>query len=117
MIYPVNNALSALNAFRKRLDVTANNIANVDTDDFKKSRVTMEEASSGGVQANIQQVNTPGIPKQVYQDDALVERESSNVDLIEEIPEMVTAKAGFRANLKSVSAQHQALGSLLDILG
>jgi flagellar basal-body rod protein FlgC len=117
MIYPVSNALSALNAFRKRLDVTANNIANVDTDDFKKSRVNMQEGSTGGVQASIQQIDTPGHPKQVYQDDALVERESSNVDLVEEIPEMISAKAGFSANLKSVSTQHQTLGSLLDILG
>jgi flagellar basal-body rod protein FlgC len=117
MIYPVSNALSALNAFRKNLDVTADNIANVNTNEFKKSRVTMQEGSAGGVQANVQQIQTPGHPKEVYQDDALIERESSNVDLTEEIPEMVVAKNGYNANLKTVSTQHQALGALLDILG
>ena len=117
MIYPVSNALSALNAFRKQMDVTANNIANVNTDDFKKSRVNMQEASHGGVQANVQQINTPGYPKEVYQDDALVEVESSNVDLAEEFTEMITAKAGFSANLKTVTSQEKVLGSLLDILG
>lgn len=117
MIYPVSNALSALNAFRKKMDVTANNIANVNTDNFKKSRVNMQEGSNGGVQVNIQQINTPGYPKEVYQDDALVEVESSNVDLVEEITDMVVTKAGFNANLKTVSTQNQVLGSLLDILG
>ena len=117
MIYPVSNALSALNAFRKKMDVTADNIANVNTDNFKKSRVNMQEGSNGDVQANIQQINTPGYPKEVYQDDALVQVESSNVDLVEEVTEMVVAKAGFSANLKTVSTQDRVLGSLLDILG
>jgi flagellar basal-body rod protein FlgC len=117
MIYPVSNALSALNAFRKKTDVTANNIANVNTDEFKKSRVNMQEGPNGGVQASIQPINTPGDPKEIYQDDALVKVESSNVDLVEEITEMVVNKAGFGANLKTVSTQNQVLGSLLDILG
>lgn len=117
MIYPVSNALSALNAFRKKMDVTANNIANVNTDNFKKNRVNIQEGSSGGAQTNIQQINTPGYPKQVYQDDALVEVESPNVDLAEELPELVVTKAGFSANLETVSTQNQVLGSLLDILG
>lgn len=117
MIYPVSNALSALNAFSKKMDVTANNIANVNTDNFKKSRANMQEGSNGGVQANIQQINTPGYPKEVYQEDALVEVESSNVDLVGEIPEIVVTKAGFSANLKTVSTQNQVLGALLDILG
>lgn len=117
MIYPVSNALSGLNAFRKKMDVTANNIANVNTDDFKKSRVNLQEGSNGGVQADIQQINTPGYPKEVYRDDELVEVESSNVDLVEEMTEMIVAKAGFSANLKTVSNQNQVLGSLLDILG
>lgn len=77
----------------------------------------MQEGSNGGVQANIQQINTPGYPKEVYQEDALVEVESSNVDLVGEIPEIVVTKAGFSANLKTVSTQNQVLGALLDILG
>jgi flagellar basal-body rod protein FlgC len=117
MIYPVSNALSALSAFRRKMDVTANNIANVNTDDFKKSRVNMQEESNGGVQANIQQINTPGYPKEVYQDDALAEVESSNVDLAEEITETAVTKAGFSANLKTFSTQNQVIGSVLDILG
>ena len=117
MIYPVSNALSALNAFRKQLDVTANNVANSNTDDFKKSRVNMQEGPHGGVLADVQQVDTPGYPKEIYRDDQMVEVESSNVDLVEDITDMITAKSGFSANLKTVSTQHQVLGSLLDILG
>lgn len=117
MIYPIGSALSALNAFRKQLDVTANNVANIKTDDFKKSRVTMQEGPHGGVQAEVQQIDTPGYPKEIYRDDQVVEVESSNVDLVEEIADMLTATSGFSANLKTVSTQNQVLGSLLDILG
>jgi flagellar basal-body rod protein FlgC len=117
MIYPVSNALSALHAFRKQMDVTANNIANVNTDEFKKSRVNMQESPHGGVQADIQQIDSPGYPKEVIRDDEAVEVESSNVDLVEEMTDMITAKAGFNANLKTVSRANQMLGSLLDILG
>ena len=117
MIYPVSNALSALNSFRKQLNVTADNIANVNTDDFKKSRVNMQEGPQGGVQADVQQIDTPGIPKEVIRDDEVVEVESSNVDLVEEFTDMITAKTGFSANLKTVAYQNETLGSLLDIFG
>ncbi|MBW2643832.1 MAG: hypothetical protein JRC89_10800 [Deltaproteobacteria bacterium] len=38
MISSVRSTLSALNAFDKKMDVIANNVANVETEEFKKSR-------------------------------------------------------------------------------
>ncbi|MEJ2040643.1 MAG: flagellar basal body protein, partial [Desulfosarcinaceae bacterium] len=85
----MQSSLSALTAFRKNLDVTANNIANVNTDEFKKSRVTFSEGDGGGVSAQVQQINTSGVPKEVIRGDEVVEVESSNVDLAEELTEMI----------------------------
>lgn len=117
MIFPVSPALSALSAFQKRMDVTANNVANIDTDGYKKSRVNLQEATGGGVTASIQQINTPGMPKETIRNDTIEETESSNVDLAEELTDIISTKAAYSANLKTVSTQNQMLGALFDILG
>jgi len=117
MIYPAGNTITALTAFRKKMDVTANNVANVSTDEFKKSRVTFSENKSGGVSATVDQVDTPGIPKETIRDDKVVEIESSNVDLAEELTETIPTKSGYGANLKTLHTMDDMLGSLMDILG
>lgn len=117
MIFPVSSALTAISAFQKRMGVTANNVANVDTDEFKKSRVNMDEGPHGGVKVSVQQIDTPGITKETIRGGTLEETESSNVDLAEEFTDMIVTKAGYTANLKTVSTQNEMLGSLIDMLG
>ncbi len=114
---PVSSALSAVTAFQKKMNVTANNIANVQTNEFKKSRVTLEEGDNGGVEAQVQQLDTPGIPMETIQDNTVTEVESSNVDLAEELTEMIPTKAGYSANLKTLQVQDEMLGSFLDLMG
>jgi flagellar hook protein FlgE len=115
MVYAVNNSLSALSAFRKKMDVTANNIANALTDEFKKSRVTMEESNPSGVKAVIDRVETQGFPRESVRDGESMTVESSNVDLSEELPEMVVTRTAYSANLKTLKSQNDMMGSLLDI--
>lgn len=115
MIDSVGSTLSALSGYRKKMDVTANNIANVNTDEFKKSRVTFQEAKQGGVEPVVDQVDTPGHIKETYRDDHVVEIEASNVDIAEEFPEMLETKSGYSANLKTFKAKDEMMGSLLDI--
>jgi flagellar basal-body rod protein FlgB len=115
MINATDSSQSALSAFRKKMDVTANNIANVLTDEFKKSRVTFEETISGGVNAVVDRVETQGVPTEAIRDDQLVTGESSNVDLGEELTEMIPTKTAYAANLKTLKAQDDMMGSLLDI--
>jgi flagellar hook protein FlgE len=115
MVDAVNNSISALSAFRKKMDVTANNIANALTDEFKKSRVTMEEGNPSGVKAVIDRVETQGFPKESVRDGESITVESSNVDLNEELPEMVITRTAYSANLKTLKSQNDMMGSLLDI--
>lgn len=117
MISATSSALSAVAAFQKKLDVTADNVANVDTDRFKKSRVLLKEGTVGGVDASVQKINTPGMPKETIRNDRIEETESSNVDLAEELTDMISTPIAYRANLKTVSTQKEMMGSLLDILG
>ena len=115
MIYPVSNTLSALTAARKKMDVTANNIANANTDEFKKSRITLSENSNGGVSSTVDRVDTPGIPKETIQNDRIVQTESSNVDLAEELTELIPTESFYGANLKVLKTQQDMIGALLDI--
>lgn len=116
MIPAVNSTLSALQAYRKSMRVTANNIANVNTEEFKKSRATMKEGPNGGVEVDVQKVNTPGHRYQELQGDQMVEKETSNVNLEEELPDLMVTKHTYEANLKVLQTRDKMLGSMLDII-
>ena len=117
MILSVNSTISALQAYKTRLGVTADNIANANTDEFKKNRAILKEGTHGDVQVDINRVNTPGHRYQELEGDQLVEKESSNVNLEEEIPEMMITQRTYEANLKVLQTQDKMSGTLLDIMG
>jgi flagellar basal-body rod protein FlgC len=108
-------ALTALRAFDKKLDVNAHNIANVNTDKFKKSRVDLQEAAAGGVKATIEQVNIPGISLGTNEKTG-EERESSNVSMEEEFVDQMVTQYAFESNILIVKTADEMQKSLLDIL-
>ena len=115
MINGLGITLSALEAHRKKMDVTANNVANINTNGFKKSRVLFKEEGSGGVQVDVRKVETPGsaVPYDDGENQTYVE--TSNVDYAEEAVNMIMARRGFEANLKTLQARDEMLGSFLNI--
>ena len=117
MISSVNSTLSALQAYKTKMGVTAYNVANVNTDEFKKSKATLKEGANGDVQVEINRVDTPGHHYQEFMGDQVVEKESSNINLEEEIPGMIVTQNAYEANLKTLQTQDNMLGSLLDIVG
>jgi len=117
MISAVNSTISALQANKTRLGVTADNIANVNTDEFKKSRAIQKEGNNGHVQVNIERVNTPGHRYQELEGNQVIEKEGSNVNLEEEIPELMVTQRTYEANLKVLQTHDKMLGTLLDITG
>ena len=96
MINATDSALSAIKAFGTKIGVTANNIANMNTDGFKKSRVVLEEGHPSGVTVSIEEVNTPGaiLPAR---DGSGETRETSNVALEEEVGNLITTRTAFSA--------------------
>jgi len=110
-------ASSALNAFSKKLAVVSNNVANMNTDGYKKSRAVLKEGQNGGVEVSTQKIDTPGslIP---YEEGSNVQvKETSNVDLAEEKVHMISAQRGHEANVKSLEAQNELRETILDIVG
>ena len=113
MSLSINN-ISALKALGTRQATTANNIANSETTEYKKSRTALEEGFNGAVTAKNQPINTPGtMINQV--DGSLVEM--SNVDLVEEVTNMIPTKHAYEANLKALQSANEMEKSVLDLIG
>lgn len=117
MISALSSAVSAINAFDKKMAVVSNNIANSQTDGFKKSRADLKEGHAGAVEVDISVVDTPGPIVSVEENGGIVEKEMSNVDLAEEIPQTILVQTGVEANLKTLKTEDEMMGTLLDMLG
>jgi flagellar basal-body rod protein FlgC len=117
VISALNGTISALRAFVTKLGVTADNIANVNTDGFKRSRAILHEGANGGVRVEIKKDDSPGFRYDVVENGKKVEKETANVDLAEEIPNLMLTKRAYQANLKTIETQDEMLGSLLDTIG
>jgi flagellar basal-body rod protein FlgC len=117
MISPLNSTVSALQAYKNQMEVTSNNIANVNTEGFKKSKATLQEGTNGGVQVDIKKVDTPGHRYQALEGDQMVEKETSNVDLSEEVPQMMVTQHSYQANMKVIQTLDEILGNMLNIVG
>ena len=115
----MNIALTALRAFDKKLDVSANNVANVNTNGFKKSRADMQETYPDGVKVSISQINTPGLllPEDAEGNSPPSSEpvESSNVDLATELVDLLTTPYQYEANLKVIQSEEEMTGELFDI--
>ncbi|MDH4188102.1 MAG: flagellar basal body protein [Nitrospira sp.] len=115
MISAIHTALSGMTAFTRKIEVTAHNVANVNTDGFKKAHTDFVEVSAGGVEAIVQQDDSPGSRVPVNSSSGAAQRELSNVNLGEEAVSMILSQRGFEANLKVLHTSDHLLGSVLDI--
>ena len=117
MIVGMYSSISGLQALGKKLEGTSHNIANVNTDEFKKTKVTLLEGKPLGVTVHTEQINTPGpqVLEQTSNGSELIEK--SNVELSEEIPNLMLTRRFYQANLKTLKVADDMLGSLLDVKG
>ena len=89
-------ALSGMKAAQTRLDASAHNVANVQTDNFRRHEVTQEAQAGGGTTPIVRQAAVPG------------------EDLPRDLVEQISASYSFVANLKVIKTQQQMSGALLD---
>lgn len=115
MIAGYQSALSGLQAFGTKLSSTSNNIANANTDGFKRTRVTNSSVEPHGVKANVEKVETAGtsVYKETTQGQELTEL--SNVDLASELTDMIVSEHMYKANLKTIKTLDELSGSLIDL--
>ena len=91
-----NISLSGMQAAQARLQTSANNIANMNTEGFKRKEVVQQSSPAGGVE-------TTGTRQ-------LQEGES----LVQDVVQQLEAKNAFLANLAVFKRSNEAMGSLLD---
>lgn len=117
MISSVQTALSALQAFDKKIESNANNIANSNTEGFKRTRVTLSNTEPNGVKAHVEKTTNPGPTVYTQTGTGHEMVELSNVDLGKELPEMVMNMHHYKANLKALQESEELLNSILDLKG
>ena len=112
----IHSTLSALQGFQKKQESIANNVANINSDEFQKTRVTFYEGENGTVAPNIEKIETPGpqVYEQTPEGNTLVQK--SNVELAEEIPQAMINKRNFQANIKMLQIEDEMTGYLIDMI-
>ncbi|MBF0118540.1 MAG: hypothetical protein HQK79_06865 [Desulfobacterales bacterium] len=114
MISSISSSLSAIKSYGQKMDVTANNVANANSDEFKKSAAYLKEGYNGGVEVDIKKIESKG---PLYSEaNSMKLKEGSNVDLAEEIPQMMVSQRGYEANLKTLKTQDEMVGTVLNIV-
>lgn len=110
------SSLAGINAFFKKMDVTADNIANSNRDNFK-GRIAHISQDKNGLPVTVITVDkTPG-PDIAGRpgEPAGPPREMSNVNYAREAVSMIEAEMGVKANVKALQITGETFGSLLDI--
>jgi flagellar basal body rod protein FlgG len=132
MTFSLNTSLSAVMAYGKKMGVHANNIANMYSEDFNRSRVRFTEGAGQTVTAEIEEVASPVYPVSgtdenqlnenesnpagAASNDSLVDNTTNNVDLATEIVQTNIAQNGYEANLKIIQTQDEMIGTVLDLI-
>ncbi len=115
MISAYQTALTGLQAFGTKLKSNGNNIANSNTDGFKKTMVTNTNVDPQGVKAQINKVSTPGTSVFQETNSGLELVELSNVDLATELVDMNLNSIMYKANLKTIESVNDMTGTLLNL--
>jgi len=110
MLSALGIAASGMRDAMVRVDVAANNIANVSTGGFVPSQVLSTEVPEGGVAS----VVTAGAPGAAVLVDVPF---ASGTDLATEMANLIIAKAAFSANASAFRTAAEMHNTLLDLLG
>jgi len=91
-------ALSGLQAAQTQLQASANNVANAQTEGYRRDVVRQQAEPDGGVSARVEKLPEPG------------------ADLAADLVEQKMASYTFQANLKVLKTADTLAGSVLDTL-
>ncbi len=126
MITGISSNLQALSAFATSQAVTADNVANVNTDGYQSARVTLE-TGQGGTGVAVQEISRDQTPGPLRYEERPVETadgrtegewtavEGGNVDLAAQMVHMTTDANAYFANLAAVRTQDELVGSILNV--
>lgn len=110
MFEGIDASVSALGAFSTKLNVTAHNLANMQSENYTSYDTVMEEIPSGGVHARVRR---QGLSDQFGQNDQNHQNQqqpsglarNNSVDVVHELASLIETKFAYTANMKAVSMQ------------
>lgn len=102
--------LSAISVLGTVQQVSANNLANVNTDGFKASSVLLETGPHD------QGVRVGGIQESTNSGPIVGNTELSNTDIGAEMVDMITTGHAFSANITAIRASEEMTGHLLNMI-
>ena len=118
MVNSLDASLNAIQSHFTRLQASANNIANLNSDGYKGQRVTIKEGPTGTPTTTSNTDMNPGPSRmELNQQGEMVEVEMSNVDLATEYIKTMESTQAIKANLKAVQTADELLGEIIDTLG
>jgi flagellar basal-body rod protein FlgB len=97
-------SLSGLNAASLGMGVVANNVANVNSKDYRAKRLDFEDVAEGGV-----------TPSGLTASGETPFPGGSNVELDNEFVNMLTYADAYKANAKALEVQQEILGTVMDM--
>ncbi|MDD2464348.1 MAG: flagellar basal body rod C-terminal domain-containing protein [Desulfobulbus sp.] len=115
MLSAINSAVSGLQAYSLKTQATANNVANLNTEGFKRDVVTLSSQTPQGVRASVSKDQSAGALVAESTDTGTEMVEQSNVDLVQEMPDLIMEKNGFSANIKTLQTTDQMMESLINL--
>ncbi|WP_456387343.1 flagellar basal body protein [Desulfolithobacter sp.] len=115
MISGVQSAFSGLQASGVRITAVASNVANMNTEGYRRARVLFEEQKTGGVLAVPERVDGSEVSIQMEAPFGLEMVEHSSTDPSRELSDMRQARAMYQAQMKTISAEQAKMDSVLDI--
>ncbi|GAB6887202.1 flagellar basal body rod C-terminal domain-containing protein [Desulfothermus okinawensis JCM 13304] len=113
------SSINALHAYGIRQQVNANNVANVNTPDFKPSRVDMEEGDNRSgvrVQDIRKQENELRTQKNGNERETEKKNAPSETDLVTEFTQMLENKNAYNANAQMIKTNDQMNGEIINKL-
>ena len=117
MVNSLDASLSAIQSHFTRLQASANNIANLNTDGYKGKRVIINQGPTGTPTATVSTDTNPGPSRmELNQKGELVEVEMSNVDLATAFVKTMESTQAIKANLKIAQTADELLGDIIDTL-
>lgn len=97
----ISNNISSIQAHQNMMNVSANNVANVNSDGFVPSNAKIVSGNNS-INTDVSKADDNG-------------SKISQTDLAKEIPNQIVAKEATAVNVTAIKTQDEMLGSLLDI--
>ncbi|MBN2809390.1 MAG: hypothetical protein JXR80_07840 [Deltaproteobacteria bacterium] len=117
MVNTLDTSLNAIQNNFARLQTSADNIANLNTDGYKGQRLIFSQGASGNPTPRRTSDLSPGPTRlEENQQGDLVEIEMSNVDLATEMVKSMESEQAIKANIKAARTADEILGEIIDTL-